>query len=61
MAEKDLCFKFSISRTPLREALKVLANGGFIPLQSNRGVWFTRLTTKNLDELVPIVGSFEAL
>ncbi len=59
--EKDLCLKFSISRTPLREALKVLANEGLITLQPNRGAWVTQLTAANVDELFPIMGSLEAL
>ena len=59
--ERDLCLKFSISRTPLREALKVLANEGLITLQPNRGAWVTRLTAGDVDELFPIMGSLEAL
>ena len=59
--ERDLCLKFSISRTPLREALKVLANEGLITLQPNRGAWVTRLTAADVDELFPIMGSLEAL
>ena len=59
--ERDLCLKFSISRTPLREALKVLANEGLITLQPNRGAWVTQLTAGDVDELFPIMGSLEAL
>jgi len=35
--EADLCRRFQVSRTPLREALKVLATEGFIELRPNRG------------------------
>ena len=59
--EKELCLKFGISRTPLREALKVLANEGLITLQPNRGAWITSLTPEHVDELFPIMGSLEAL
>ncbi len=59
--EKSLCQTFGISRTPLREALKVLAADGLITLQPNRGAWITKLTPEDVDELFPIMGSLEAL
>ena len=59
--EKELCAKFGISRTPLREALKVCANDGVITLLPNRGAWITQLTPEDVDELFPIMGSLEAL
>ena len=42
--EKQLCEQFGISRTPLREALKVLASEGFVELLPNRGARVARLT-----------------
>ena len=59
--EKQLCAKFGISRTPLREALKVCAKDGVITLLPNRGAWITQLTPDDVDELFPIMGSLEAL
>lgn len=59
--EKELCARFGISRTPLREALKVLASEGLITLLPNRGARVTRLTPDDAEELFPVMGALEAL
>lgn len=40
--ERELCERFGVSRTPLREALKVLASEGTVALRPNRARWSTR-------------------
>lgn len=59
--ERDLCEKFGVSRTPLREALKVLASEGLITLNQNRGACVASLTRADLEEVFPIMGALEAL
>lgn len=59
--EKELCELYGVSRTPLREALKVLATDGLINLEPNRGAWVSRITVEELDELFPVMGALEAL
>ena len=59
--EKDLCARFGVSRTPLREALKVLASDGLIHLQPNRGAWVTTVTVSEVQEVFPVLGALEAL
>lgn len=59
--EKQLCQRFGISRTPLREALKVLAADGLITLLPNRGARVTKLTPEDAEELFPVMGALEAL
>lgn len=59
--ERELCTKFDVSRTPMREALKVLAVEGLVRLEPNRGAWVTAVTTSEVQEVFPILGALEAL
>ena len=59
--EKQLCDQFGVSRTPLREALKVLASYGLVRLEPNRGAWVTCLTIEEVEEVFPVLGALEAL
>jgi len=59
--EKALCEQFGVSRTPLREALKVLANEGLVTLTPNRGAMVSELTLADLEEAFPVMGALEAL
>lgn len=59
--EKELCARFDISRTPLREALKALAAEGMIELLPQRGARVVTITDEELQELFPIIASMEAL
>lgn len=59
--EKALCEQFSVSRTPMREALKVLAVEGLVRLEPNRGAWVTAITAEEVHEVFPILGVLEAL
>ena len=59
--EKFICEKLNISRTPLREALKVLASEGLLTLLPNRGARVNRLKTKDIDEMFPVMGALESL
>ena len=59
--EKALCVRFGVSRTPLRETLKVLASDGLLELLPNRGARVVRLTVADVDELFPIMGALEGL
>ena len=59
--EKHLCELFGVSRTPLREALKVLASYGLVRLEPNRGAWVTQVTIEEVEDVFPVLGALEAL
>jgi len=59
--ERLLCERFAISRTPLREALKVLASEGLVELTPNRGATVADFTVDDVDEMFPVMGALEAL
>ncbi|MCH4562124.1 GntR family transcriptional regulator [Halomonas sp. EGI 63088] len=59
--EKQLCEQFGVSRTPLREALKVLAYEGFVELLPNRGARVAKLTKATLKNTFEVMQSLEAL
>ncbi|GBQ25871.1 GntR family transcriptional regulator [Gluconacetobacter azotocaptans] len=61
IAERALCERFGISRTPLREALKVLASEGLIELLPRRGAIVAQITEADIRDLFPIMGALEGL
>ena len=48
--EPELCQQLDISRTPLREALKVLHSEGLVTIEPNRGAWVATITPEEIRE-----------
>ncbi len=59
--EKQLCEEFGISRTPLREALKVLNSEGLVELVPNRGCFVGQIEPRELHDLFPVMAVLEGL
>jgi DNA-binding GntR family transcriptional regulator len=59
--ERLLCERLAISRTPLREALKLLAAEGLVELLPNRGAVVAPIDVQRLAETLAVMGALEAL
>ena len=57
--EMALCTRFSISRTPLREAIKLLAAEGLLELLPNRGARVVAISDVEIDEIIEVVAALE--
>lgn len=57
--EAALCVSLKISRTPLREALKVLSAEGLVRHQPRRGSFVNEVSEQDLDEIFPVIALLE--
>jgi DNA-binding GntR family transcriptional regulator len=60
ITERVLCERLAVSRTPLREAFKILANEGLLTLLPNRGAQVTVLTLAEADDTMDLISVLEA-
>ena len=58
--ELRLAEQYGISRTPLREALKVLAAEGLVTMKVRRGAYVTEVSKADLNEVYHLLGLLEA-
>lgn len=54
LTEDDLCKTFGVSRSPVREALRVLASDGFVKKLPNRGYVVKQYTIEEIEELYEV-------
>src|SRR5690349_4631070 len=58
--ERTLAAELNVSRTPLREALKILAADGLIVLLPNRGAIVAKPSAAEIQERLDLLGALEA-
>jgi DNA-binding GntR family transcriptional regulator len=54
LTEEGLCREFGVSRSPVREALRVLATNGFVRRMANRGYAVRQVNLRELEELYEV-------
>ena len=57
--EQKLAEEMGVSRTPFREAIRILASEGLLRIEPRRGCYVTELTEKDLDEIFPLMAMLE--
>ena len=58
--ELKLCAEFGISRTPLREALKVLAAEGLVTMKVRRGAYVTEMSRDDVAQVYHLLALLES-
>ncbi|MBN3727043.1 GntR family transcriptional regulator [Burkholderia sp. Ac-20379] len=58
--ERELCEMLGISRTPLREALKVLESEGLVDIAPNRGASVSKMSDAEIRETFELMSGLEA-
>src|ERR1700758_2165144 len=59
--ERELCEALDVSRTPLREAIKMLAAEGLVELLPNRGAIAVSLGEEDIRHTFEVMGGLEGL
>ena len=57
--EQSLAIAFGISRTPMREAIKVLASEGLITTKMNKGAYVTEVDRRDLEQIFTVLSLLE--
>ncbi len=57
--EQSLAIAFGISRTPMREAIKVLASEGLVTTKMNKGAYVTEVDRRDLEQIFTVLSLLE--
>ena len=57
--EQSLALSFGISRTPMREAIKVLASEGLVTTKMNKGAYVTEVDRRDLEQIFTVLSLLE--
>lgn len=51
LTEEDVAARYNVSRSPVREALRLLERDGLVLRAARRGIWVAPLSVRDLDEI----------
>lgn len=57
--EQSLAVEFGISRTPMREAIKVLASEGLVTMRPRRGAYVTEVERQDIEQIFAVIAELE--
>jgi DNA-binding GntR family transcriptional regulator len=57
--EQSLAVAFGISRTPMREAIKVLTSEGLVTTKMNKGAYVTEVDRRDLEQIFTVLSLLE--
>jgi len=57
--EQSLALAFGISRTPMREAIKLLASEGLVTTKMNKGAYVTEVEKRDLEQIFTVLSLLE--
>ena len=61
LIENDLCERFGISRSPIRECFRILESEGLITIVPRKGTFVRRFTGKEIEDIFPVRAYLEGL
>lgn len=61
LTEEEIALRYGVSRSPVREALRILEADGLVVRAARRGIWVSPLSLRDLDEIYACRISLEGL
>lgn len=61
LTEEEIALRYGVSRSPVREALRILESEGLVVRAARRGIWVSPLSLGDLDEIYACRISLEGL
>jgi DNA-binding GntR family transcriptional regulator len=61
LTEEDVAERYGVSRSPVREALRLLERDGLVLREARKGIWVTPMSLRDFDELYRCRVALEAI
>ncbi|AML50429.1 GntR family transcriptional regulator [Falsihalocynthiibacter arcticus] len=61
LTEEEIALRYGVSRSPVRDALRALERDGLVMRQARKGIWVSRMSLRDFDEVYRCRAALEAL